>query len=241
MNDTPARKSTLSCALQLLPYALSLLPLIYLVYLVAKWHVDVPFFDEWTLVGTLEKSYLGTLAVSDLFRQHMEHRPFFPTLILLPLARLTAWNVTYEVALNVAIAVAIFVALALQLRGTFRSLGQLGAEWLAPVVSLMVFPLKAWQNWLWGWQITIFLTMFAVVAGIILLCRPTLRWVDFVGATLLGVVASYSFASGLTYWPIGLLLLLCIRPPNTRTHAIYVALWLLAATLTCGLDRKSVV
>jgi len=92
----------------------------------------------------------------------------------------------------------------------------------------MVFSLNQWENWLWGWQMTMLLNVFAVVTGIILLANPEFRWSRFLVALLLGVVATYSFANGIMYWPIGLLLLF-LASPNRKSS---VALWVAAGLIT---------
>jgi len=197
-----------------------------------KCYVDMPFFDEWTLVLALEKSYQGTLSFSDLFRQHMEHRPLFPTLILLTVIRSTGWNISYELAFNILFAVGICVALVWQAKSTLNSAGRFRVGWLIPIVSLMVFSLKQQENWLWGWQVAMFLNLFAAIVGIMLLCKPVFKWVNFAAALLLGVVASYSFASGLNYWHTGLILLLLMAGQAGKRRIRNVLIWCVVATVT---------
>src|SRR5271165_1991895 len=68
-------------------------PAIFILVLISKYCVDVPFWDEWDGIGSLvEKIAHGTLTLQDLFAQHNEHRIFFPRLIILPLVLLTHWD-----------------------------------------------------------------------------------------------------------------------------------------------------
>src|SRR5262245_62975011 len=80
---------------------LAFIPLAYLIVMVATYSVDVPFADQWALVPLLEKSYRGTLTLRDLWSQHNEHRLLFPRMIMLVLARLSGWNLRYELAVNI--------------------------------------------------------------------------------------------------------------------------------------------
>jgi len=232
MQDMPHSTSSLRLGIRSVPYILALVPFLYLIYMVWKCYVDMPFFDEWTLVLAVDKSYQGTLTVSDLFRQHMEHRPLFPTLILLPVIRATGWNISYEIALSIALALGMCIALVRQAKYTLNSVGECHVGWLIPIISVIVFSLKQQENWLWGWQVAMFLNLLAAVVGIMLLCKPAFRWVNFAGAMLLGAVASYSFASGLNYWHTGLILLLLMPGRSGKERMRHVVMWCAVAAVT---------
>ena len=64
--------------------------------LVLRHGVNVPFWDQWELVGLLAAASDGTLTWAEIFRQHNEHRMVFPKIIMLALAALTGWNVVGE-------------------------------------------------------------------------------------------------------------------------------------------------
>lgn len=212
---------------------LALAPLAYLVCVVVRYGIDVPFWDQWDLVPLLDKMYRGELAFSDLWAQHNGHRLLFPQLIMLGLARLTAWNILYELSVNIALALGVFAVLVHQIRTTERSLGVVGLHWAIPASSLIVFSISQYQNWLWGYQIAMPLTLLAVVGGIVLLSGPAFRWRRFAAAALLGIVATYSFASGVLFWPIGLGILLVVTRGRKERKAS-IATWLLVSLLTLG-------
>lgn len=77
-----------------------------------------------------------------------------------------------------------------------------------------------------------FLNLLAAVVGIMLLCKPAFRWVNFAGAMLLGAVASYSFASGLNYWHTGLILLLLMPGRSGKERMRHVVMWCAVAAVT---------
>ena len=83
------------------------------------------------------------------------------------------------------------------------------------------------QNWLWGWQLQIFLNVFAVVAGFVLLCKLPFRWKNFFLSLFLGIIASFSFGTGILYWFIGLLILFLIHPSKKSSNVIAIALLVL--------------
>ena len=214
----------------LLYLALTLLPFLCLIFLVYTYRVDVPAWDQWNLVPLMDKFYQGTLTFQDLWSQHGEHRIFFPRIVMLLLARFSGWNTTYELAFSILLAMVIFFVLVYQIRITERLL-QIRLNWLIPVLSIMVFSLNQVQNWLWGFQLTEFMSVLAVLAGFILLQAPD-DWVKYSAAILLGVIASYSFGNGLLYWFIGLFILLVLTFDNRRLMISRVAIWVVAAGLT---------
>jgi hypothetical protein len=207
---------------------MALLPPAGLLMLLRLYHVDVPFLDEWEYMLILPKSYEGTLSLSDLFALHNEHRLFFPRLIMLVLARLTHWNMLYETGAAVVFAAGAFGLMMAQLRATGRATGR-NLLVLAPVLSLAHFSLSQWQNWFMPCQFLMFFNLLAVAGTVVVLSRPVIGWGHLTGGILLGVLASYSFANGLSVWPIGLVCLAAAT--EGRRRRAYAAAWCCAGAV----------
>src|SRR6185369_1059673 len=94
-----------------------------------------------------------------------------------------------------------------QVRRTARTLQMKWAR-LVPILSLAVFSLNQAENWWGGWNIQIFLNTLAITASIVLLTRPAKSWPAFVLALVCGIVATYSYSTGLLVWWLGIVLLL---------------------------------
>jgi hypothetical protein len=215
----------------LLAMALSLLPLAYLIAMCHRLFVDVPFADQWELVWRLERLDLGNFSFRDLWGQHNEHRPLFPLLVTLGLAEVTRWNLAAEIATNVALGIGIFAVCARHgVEGS--TAGQPAAGPMAfPIIALLVFSPVQWENWLWGWQIEIFMGLLASTTGWWLVSRhPSSRW-TFFGAIVCGIVTTYSFAAGLPYWIVGVPALWLHPAHRTRGR---MAAWIGAGALTIG-------
>jgi hypothetical protein len=210
-----------------LPIILSLLPLLLLVVFCINEHVDVPFGDQWELVPRLDHLDAGQLSFHDLWRQHNEHRPMFPIAIMLVLAWITDWNIGAEVAVNVALGAAIFCVYAAALKRMRPDAPW--RWWLLPIVSLLAASLVQWENWLWGWQIQILLGVLASTTGLWLLSTGDPRGRRFWWALACGVIATYSFSSGLTYWIVGAVPLVLNRDQRRRSRA---AAWVAVAGAT---------
>ena len=210
--------------------ALVLFPLVWLIFLIWRYHVDVLFWDEWNFVPFVDEFNQGTLSLRDLWSQIGEHRILFPRIVMLLLTRFSSWDTSYELGFSILLAIAILAVLVRQTQITGQLL-QVQLKWLIPVLSIMVFSLSQAQNWLWGWQLSEFMNVLAVLAGIVLLQTPD-HWARYSAAILLGVVASYSFGNGLLYWFIGLLVLLVLTFGNWRLMISRGAIWVAAAGLT---------
>ena len=213
--------------------AAAVLPWALLAALVARNALDVPLIDQWSFVPHIERFYTGTLTAADLWSQHGEHRLIFPRLIMLGLSNVTGWNVLYEIALDVLLATATFFLLARILRRDLSATGKPAPVWLWFVLSLAVFSLAQWENWLWGWQMQVFLNVLFATATIAVLRRTPLEWKTLAAAALLGFVATYSFGNGLLVWPIGMVLV-ALAPEVRGRRWIHLLGWAFVSLAVIG-------
>jgi hypothetical protein len=224
----PARKTRapahairfVSCLLLLLPPALALL-------YVRAFGVNVVFADAWSMVRLFDKWSSGTLQASDLFRQHVEHRMFFPKGAELLLGSITKYNNVAEMYL---IQVCSFVTLIVLLLAFRESIfgGNIGS-WLFLLVpvSLLVFSFRQHENMLWGFQISFAFTQaFGVLALFLLYLFGRKRPKKFAFLAALGsaTIASFSMAQGLLVWPAGLSQLF-ISPLEKSAKNVSMGLW----------------
>lgn len=185
-----------------LAWIAAVIPFLALAVSVYLWGVDLPYWDQWMVVPLIEKLMEGRLEAADLWRQHGDHRVFFPRLFMLAMARATGWNIRWELAAVVAAAAVLFLVVTRWLQASCRSPA---GRWIAaPAVSLLVFNLSQWENWTWGFQLVILTNVVAVAGGLRLLARGADRVRDFLLAAALGTVATHSFANGILFWPLAL-------------------------------------
>ena len=219
---------------RILTWPLVLIPFLFLIVMVAKYRVDVPVWDQWALVPVLEKSLDGTLTLNDLWTQHNEHRLVFPRLAMVSLARLSRWDISYELALSILLAAGLFCALAYCIKKTFSSVLESRLAWPFVFLSLAVFSLNQVENWLWGWNIQIFFNTLSGAGVIVLLTRERLRWGHVLAAFVLGITAAYSYASGLLFFVIGAgLIVVSVSLPKKR-KCFYFLFWLSLSAAVIG-------
>jgi len=203
---------------------LSVLPLVVLVSRIHKYKVDVPYWDQWNFIPILEKAHEKTLTFKDLWEPHNEHRIVFPRIIMLILADISDWNISYELYFNVVLAFGVFLLLVYQIKTTLVSFKISFSFWIIPVISIIVFSLNQWENWLWGWNIQVFLNVFSIVGATVVLANPNLSWWKFILAVLLTIIGTYSYASGILFWPIGIIIL-SLSPLSKAKKKLMVISW----------------
>ncbi len=191
--------------------ALLAMPLTTL-WLISEHSVNVPFWDEWSLVSIFQAQDAGRLGFDEFWTQHNEHRPVIPKFADFASAHLTDWNLQFELYRNFVVAVAGFAVIVLALR---RTLGRIAFLAASVVAAVLYFSPVQWENWLWGWQLEWFLSNTAAIVALWALTvdidRSRRR--ALIVAGVCGVVATFSLAQGLLIWPVGLAVLWLRRRP----------------------------
>lgn len=186
---------------------LTVLPIIFIGVLILIKSVNVPVLDQWELVPVIEHTQTGHLTLGDFWKQHNEHRIFFPQIVMLASALVTHWNTQVECFIGLAIAVASFVLLVKIIKQT-TALSRLNGKLLALLVfmaSLIWFSPVQMENWLWGWQIQWFMNVFGVVLTAYCLSKINRSTLSLKYLALIlsgGILAQYSLGNGTLIWPI---------------------------------------
>lgn len=208
----------------------TLTPLIYLLYILRLHAIDMPFYDQWHFASIIDHAKTGSLTFHDFWAPNNEHRILFPKILMLTVALASGWNLNFEIAISVLIGIGIFFELIYLINKLYKDLKIPFPFWFIPTTSLFVFSLSQWENWFLGWQLQIFLMVFSTIGGFIALSTKPLRPKHIITAILSGLVASYSFATGLLFWPIGLFLLLANNNVTKKLRLNFSLIWILIST-----------
>ena len=200
-------------------------PVLTLLALMFKYGVKFPFWDQWELVPYLHKLKDGNLSLGDLWQQHNEHRIFLPRSAMVVIAALTHWSNLAEMVASLAVALGSFALLCLMLRRsvTWIKFWHFGVATIA--MAWLFFSTGQWENWLWGWQIQWFMSVFGVVLAMCAMTAWPKLWSQrlWLPIAILGaVIANYSLGNGLVAWPAGLAVLL-LTPTSWRQRSIWTA------------------
>ena len=180
----------------------------------------------------VQKSFDGTLAVGDLWRLINEHRVFFPNMITVGLARLTHWNIYYELAATQFFAALTFFLVWVAVRRAERRVGVEGSQWVIPVVGLLIFSYTQWSVWTWGLHLMIPMTAALLIAVALLMSDEKVGPRRLGAACALAVVASYSFGAGIMVWPMGACLIGLANLKARKGMIVHLSVWCACGALT---------
>lgn len=181
----------------------TLLPSAIMFGLIAHCGVNVPFWDEWSLVSFFGKAHDHALTFRDFFVQNNEHRIVFPKLIFLTLYWLGLW--TPRTAMFASLLLATLTGLGLQWL-VWRTLSTIASTSLIIVsfflVGFLLFSPSQAENWLWGYQLSCFLLNFSLIAGVVVMCLELPLGVQFLLAASCAIIATFSGGNGMLLWPL---------------------------------------
>jgi hypothetical protein len=198
------------------------IPILGYLLMVRGYSVNVVTGDQWDDVVMISHSYSHLFDWGSLWTQHNENRIFFPNLIVLVLARVTAFNIQVEEYLS-------FVLLAMStVLFIWAHKRRTTAPWLyyCPV-GILMFSVVQWENALWGFQMAWYLVLLCLASSLVLLDRIETSRISFTLAIVTAIVGSFSSLQGLLIWPAGLLII-WLRRRGWWSAGI----WAVAAALT---------
>jgi hypothetical protein len=205
-------------------------PWLFLAGMYLFFSLDYPRLDQWEFVPFLEKALASRLGFMDFWQQHNEHRPVFPRLLMLILARPSHWNMFLETAVSFLAGTLVFCILAWRLWIHARRKKIL--PWLWIPLSILCFSMVQWQNWFLGWQLSLMMNLLLTVLVFLILAAAPVLSGAFPLAILLTVIAVFSFANGMLIWLIGIPVIYMARPLAAWRQIRWCGIWLIAATLT---------
>lgn len=210
--------------LNALLFMVALLPMVVIAAVINRYGVNVPFADEWSNLILLEKWEAHQISFADLYQEHNGHRIFFPRLFYLVLGWLTHGNMRAEMFFSLFLCLLTSAGFYLLLRRTVP--GSTTRHLLLwALINLFLFsPIQA-ENWLWGFQLQIFLSNFCLVGAIVCLSFDG-KLPGFAAAVACAIAGTFSFGNGLLIWPLGLLILVC-----RRAALLFLGTWIVIAIL----------
>jgi hypothetical protein len=165
------------------------LPAVSVLGLILAFSVDVPYSDDWELVPILAKMNSGTLTLHDLAIPYASHEMIFSYALMGWLAVLTHWNTLLMRLVGFAMVLGAWLAIR---PSAIRS----GRLFTAAVVF---FGLNQAINFLWTWQIALFMALFCSTWCLRLAVTTSLG--NWILAVLLAVIGSLSYGAGISLWP----------------------------------------
>jgi hypothetical protein len=196
------------------------------------YYYRAPFHDHWDIVPYFAKLQEGTLGFSDLFALHGNHWHASGYLVQLALAALTGMGHWAESLASVLVAGLGFVALA---RLLDRSLLLFDASRMTPYVfgiaAFFLFSLDQAANWLWGWQVAVFINIAGALWAVERLSAGSPTLLNTAYAAIAAACSIYAFGTGWALIPIGFGLMVIYGALKSRQGVACLALWSLFTAL----------
>ncbi len=219
--------------------AAATLPFLMCAVLAFAFAYDAPYWDEWVYVVPIARAFQGELSLSDFVVRLNEHIYVVSSLIVIPLARATHWDLRWEIGLILALYAGTFAQFFRALRRVERVSGRMGSMWAAPAVSSLLFSCSQYALWNWGLHASLATAVFFTVSAIGLLGSGPLDRRRLAIAGACGWAATFSIGGGLSVWPAGAVaLLIRARAEPTRAWKS-LAVWLVIGTAAAGVYLRA--
>ena len=196
------------------------------------YHWPAPVNDHWYIIKLYTKLQDGDLLLSDLFKLHGAHWHSSGYVVQLALAEITAMEHWAESLASVLFAGLGFMALA---RMFDRCMDQLclrqAAPWVFGLSSFLYFSLDQAANWLWGWQVAVFISNAGALWAIERLTRGAPTLPNTTLAAIAVATSVYGFGTGWVLIPIGFGLLLLFGALQSRAGIGSLVLWFALSAL----------
>ncbi len=216
-------------------WALVSAPALLSAWLVLRYAVDVPFWDEVTVAGYLEAIDRGTLTLRGLFDQHNEHRMLVPRVLQLVVARSVGWDTRALMWLTQIVLLAMMGGCIALWRHSVTGRAPWALASLA-LVSFVLFSPAQYQNLFWGFQICFYIPSACLLASIILTSSPRASLgLALTAAAALSTAATFSILPGLLIWPLAVALVVVRHGLPKRDTAWKWSLWATCAVGAIGL------
>ena len=193
-----------------------------------SFYYRAPYHDHWDLVTQYQRLQDGHFQFADLFALHGNHWHASGLLVKLVLAKLTGMAHWAESLASVGFAGLGFVALARLLSRTlerFEIAAPIPAIWIYGVAAFFFFSLDQAGNWLWGWQVSVFINLAGALWAIERLSCGRLSGLNALFAAIAAALAIYAFATGWVLLPIGYGLLLIYGAHRTWSGRRALLIW----------------
>lgn len=203
-------------------YGMWAFPGVTLLY-IALFHHAMPLWDHLDLVPFVGHALDGALTWGELMAAHGGHWHVGGYVFLVPTVLVTGWSTLAECLWGFA-----WVMLAAILLLHFVRMRADYSWHYGALVLFFLFSLDQAANWIWGWQISLFMTVAGVVIVITSLCGHTLGWRQW-GYALFGcIIAIYNFSTGLALLPIAAILIVLYPVAWPKKRLLLVA-WIMAS------------
>ncbi|HOL63226.1 MAG TPA: hypothetical protein PK103_07670 [Elusimicrobiales bacterium] len=180
------------------------IPCFLIFFLIYKYGVNVITGDEWAIVPYIDKFFKGEISFKDILDFHNQHRIALPRILMLINSKFFGYNSKYQMFLGYFFTMLSFGVL-------YKSIENLLGEKFRVshiiIPAFLIFSMRQWENFLYGWQFQIPMMVFLFLISLYSLFKSEGIDIYFAVSIISGIFTAYTFGNGILIWPIGFLLI----------------------------------
>lgn len=209
-------------------------PVLLLLWFLANFSANVPYWDQWRLTPIFERVAEGNATFFDFFTVHGHHRILIPKLIITALAFATKWNTQAEIICSVIFVTITFFAICKIAEIQFQNKNK-NLLHIANILScLLLFSLVQNQNWLWGFTLFWFLTNLCLIMAVYfihVLENFSAKTRIFLAA-IFCLIGSFTLIQGLLSWLVLIPSILSIEG-KAKQKISRLSIWIFLFIVSC--------
>jgi hypothetical protein len=191
----PGRDRALKAAI-LLILSLAALPIGYGIW---RYGVDIPFGDQWMYVELFKSFETGSLSFKELIFPQNEYRQLIPYIIYILLAKLSQWQVKWEMAVTLLMALHIGWIWLGFLRKA-RAVPPATLLGISAYAFTLLFTPAQYENWMLGMQLVYFLPVYALTLCITIASSGWSVRFRFLLISVISMAITLSSVNGFLCW-----------------------------------------
>ncbi len=170
--------------------------------------INLLYWDEWTFATMVENFQRDGWSFDLLFKQHNEHRLFFPRMFYLLSLPLSNMNSMFYMHFNAIMICIEFLFLYTIAKRQFQFTNYNIPVWLI-ILPLFIFNFRQWENIIWAFQIAFYIVLVTSIAAFYFIEKLVLnqRFMNkvlyFTIVIALAIIATFSSAMGFLVWIAG--------------------------------------
>ncbi len=219
---------------RILLLTLYIFPVLLLLWFLANFSVNVPYWDQWRLTPIFERIAERNTTFFDFFTVHGHHRILIPKLIITALAFATKWNTQAEITCSVIFVIITFFTICKIAEIQFQNQNK-NILHIANILScLFLFSLVQHQNWLWGFTLFWFLTNLCLIMAVYFihtLEKLSAKTRIFLAA-IFCLIGSFTLIQGLLSWLVLIPSILSIEG-KAKQKISRLSIWILLFIVSC--------
>jgi multisubunit Na+/H+ antiporter MnhF subunit len=205
-------------------WAAAIVPPLWILVLLFRLSVNVPFEDDWDSVSVATSWRSGVYTFDEFWQQQSEHRTVFLRLLIWLVSRLTDFNVVAEMMAGFVFALVTLLVFHSLFRAAFEPQTSQRSVILTLISSMLLFSLVQYEIWFSGTaSLQLHLVNLCTLTLVWLLTQRAHRQSALFAAMACATAAMFSEASGVLLWVTGAVAIAVTARDRIRREMIWAS------------------